>query len=104
MQHPSEPLEAPRPHAQEDRRALLADLGKLFPPDRLLSQADELFVYECDAQTFDRGQPLALVFPESTEEVSRVVKACVSRRVPFLPRGAGTGLSGGAVARGSVVI
>ncbi|HSZ82617.1 MAG TPA: FAD-binding protein, partial [Polyangia bacterium] len=88
----------------ETARALLAELGEIFSGARMVSHADELFVYECDAQRFDRGQPLALVFPESTEEVRAAVKACASRGVPFLPRGAGTGLSGGAVARGSVLI
>jgi glycolate oxidase len=69
-----------------------------------VSSPEELFVYECDAQRFDRGQPLALVFPQTTEEVSAAVRACAKHGVPFLPRGAGTGLSGGAVARGSVLI
>jgi glycolate oxidase subunit GlcD len=90
--------------ADDVLRALLADLSVTFSGERLVSRADELFVYECDAQRFDRGQPLALVFPESTEEVRAAVKACAARGVPFLPRGAGTGLSGGAVARGSVLI
>ncbi|HVU49252.1 MAG TPA: FAD-linked oxidase C-terminal domain-containing protein [Polyangia bacterium] len=94
---------APAPSA-EARRALLAELRALFPGERLVTGADELFVYECDAQRFDRGQPLALVFPESTAEVRAAVRACAGRGVPFLPRGAGTGLSGGAVARGSVLI
>jgi glycolate oxidase len=85
-------------------RALLDELRPLFPGERLVSHADQLFVYECDAQRFDRGQPLALVFPETTEEVRAAVKACGAHGVPFLPRGAGTGLSGGAVARGSVLI
>jgi glycolate oxidase len=83
---------------------LLAELGRLFPGERLVSAAEALYVYECDAQRFDRGQPLALVFPETTAEVQAAVRACAARGVPFLPRGAGTGLSGGAVARGSVLI
>jgi glycolate oxidase subunit GlcD len=88
----------------EARRALLADLKAIFPGERLVTGADELFVYECDGQRFDRGQPLALVFPETTDEVRAAVRACAARGVPFLPRGAGTGLSGGAVARGSVLV
>src|SRR5580692_11241915 len=92
------------PELDANRRGLLTELQAAFPPARLLTRADDLFVYQCDAQRFDRGQPLALVFPESTEEVRAAVKACASRGVPFLPRGAGTGLSGGAVARGSVLI
>jgi glycolate oxidase len=97
---------APDPGAPSDadRRALLAELRELFPGERFVGAAEELFVYECDAQRFDRGQPLALVFPETTAEVVAAVKACSSRGVPFLARGAGTGLSGGAVARGSVLI
>src|SRR5207342_2576746 len=82
----------------------LAELGKTFSGERLVCAPDELFVYECDAQRFDRGQPLALVFPETTAEVQVAVRSCAARGVPFLPRGAGTGLSGGAVARGSVLI
>ncbi|MDB4980572.1 MAG: glycolate oxidase subunit GlcD, partial [Myxococcales bacterium] len=84
--------------------ALLSELAKLFPGPRLVSAPEELFVYECDAQRFDRGQPLALVFPETTAEVQAAVRACAARGVPFLARGAGTGLSGGAVARGAVLI
>ncbi len=83
---------------------LLSELAKLFPGPRLVSAPEALFVYECDAQRFDRGQPLALVFPETTAEVQAAVRACAARGVPFLPRGAGTGLSGGAVARGAVLI
>jgi glycolate oxidase len=83
---------------------LLAELARLFPGERLVTAPEDLFVYECDAQRFDRGQPLALVFPETTAEVQAAVNACAARGVPFLPRGAGTGLSGGAVARGSVLI
>jgi glycolate oxidase len=83
---------------------VLAELRSLFPGERMVSAAEELFVYECDAQRFDRGQPLALVFPETAAEVSAAVRACTKHGVPFLPRGAGTGLSGGAVARGAVLI
>ncbi|HVR62542.1 MAG TPA: FAD-linked oxidase C-terminal domain-containing protein, partial [Polyangia bacterium] len=90
--------------AVAQRRTLLGELRALFPPERLIVDSENLFVYECDAQTTDRGTPLAIVFPESAAEVSAVVKACARRQVSFVPRGAGTGLSGGAVATGSVVI
>jgi glycolate oxidase len=86
------------------RRALLAELRELFPGPRFVGAAEELYVYECDGQRFDRGAPLALVFPETTDEVRAAVRACAARGVPFVARGAGTGLSGGAVARGSVLI
>jgi glycolate oxidase subunit GlcD len=84
--------------------ALLDDLKRLLPPDRLLTAPDQLFTYECDGQTLDKATPLAVALPDSTEETAAVVRACAARGVPFVPRGAGTGLSGGAVAAGSLVI
>jgi glycolate oxidase len=87
-----------------DTAALLADLQKFFPPERLVTKPDDLFAYECDGQTFDRALPLGVVFPETTDEVAKAVKLCDRHNVPFVPRGAGTGLSGGAVAVGSLVI
>ncbi len=87
-----------------DRDGLLRDLRALLPPDRLLTTPEDLFAYECDGQTLDRALPLAVVFPETTAEVSAVVKSCHARRMPFVARGAGTGLSGGAVAVGSLSI
>src|SRR4051795_5877989 len=92
---------ASMPKFEVDRAALLAELRTLLPPERLLSADDDLFAYECDAQTFDRAQPVAVALPETTAEVAALVKACATRGVPFVPRGAGTGLSGGAVAVGS---
>jgi glycolate oxidase len=92
------------PPVKGDTRGLLADLEALLPPDRRVVAPEDLFSYECDAQTLDRALPLAVVFPETTEEVSKIVRACAKRDVPFLARGAGTGLSGGAVAIGSLVI
>jgi glycolate oxidase subunit GlcD len=62
-------------------------------------------VYECDGLTLHTGRPSAVVLPASREEVQAVVRACRAAGVPFVPRGAGTGLSGGAVAlEGAVVI
>ena len=92
------------PPVTGDTPGLLADLEALLPPDRRVAAPDDLFAYECDAQTFDRALPLAVVFPETTEEVAAIVKACAKRNVPFLARGAGTGLSGGVVAVGALVL
>jgi glycolate oxidase subunit GlcD len=79
-------------------RAAVGDEGCLHRPE-------DLFVYECDALTLHSGTPGAVVFPRSTDEVRAAVKACRAHGVPFVPRGAGTGLSGGALAeRGAVVI
>jgi glycolate oxidase len=100
----SEHAAAEIPPFAGNRDALLADLARALPPERLLTAPEDLFAYECDAQTLDRALPLALTFPETAEEVAAIARACTAHRVPFLPRGAGTGLSGGAVAVGAVVI
>ncbi|GMV82273.1 MAG: hypothetical protein AMXMBFR7_34570 [Planctomycetota bacterium] len=84
---------------------LLAALREAVGAANVQNQADELFVYECDGLTVDRATPGAVVFVHSTEEVARVVRACSEHAHPFVARGAGTGLSGGAVAlNGAVVI
>jgi glycolate oxidase len=95
---------ASMPPIEGDRQGLVRELQSLLPPERLLVAAHDLFSYECDAQTFDRALPLAVTFPETTAEVAAIARACTQRKVPFVPRGAGTGLSGGAVAVGSVLV
>ncbi len=85
--------------------ALIQELEKLLDPERVLSGPAAERAYDCDAYTVDRSKPMAVVLPESTSEVSKVVRWCHERRIPFTGRGAGTGLSGGALpALGGVVI
>lgn len=73
--------------------------------DAVLCRPEELFVYECDALTHHTGTPRAVVLPRTTDQVIACVAACAREGVAFVPRGAGTGLSGGAVAfEGAVVI
>jgi len=79
-------------------------LRKAVGDDGCLSRPEELFVYECDGLTLHSGRPIAVVLPRSREEVQRVVALCGEHGVPFVPRGAGTGLSGGALAADAVVI
>jgi glycolate oxidase len=70
----------------------------------VISTPEELIAFEYDA-TIERGRPQAVVFPESTEQVSAAVAIAHKHDVPVIPRGAGTGLSGGAVAAvGGVVV
>lgn len=77
----------------------------MLPPERVLSGAAVGRAYQSDAYPLERARPDCVVLPESTEEVARVVRWCHERNVPFSPRGAGTGLSGGAVSlRGGVQI
>jgi glycolate oxidase len=71
----------------------------------VITEPEQLRVYECDGLTGHRAMPELVVLPGSTEEVQTVVRACHREGVPFVARGAGTGLSGGAtpVAGGVVV-
>ncbi len=76
---------------------LIAELRRVLSPDRVLHAPSELAAYDCDAYTVVRRRPTAVVFPHDPAEVSAVVTQCAQRRVPLIPRGAGTGLAGGCV-------
>ncbi|MFS8084438.1 MAG: FAD-binding oxidoreductase, partial [Acidobacteriota bacterium] len=82
----------------EMRDALVKDLRKIVGRESVLSEPEELLVYECDGLPQHKHPPRAVVFPNSTEEVSEVLKLLARESVSFAPRGAGTGLSGGALA------
>jgi glycolate dehydrogenase FAD-linked subunit len=84
---------------------LVNDLRALCGADAVLAGRDETLVYDCDAYTIDKHLPQVVVLPRSTEQVSRVVQFARREGMPFVARGAGTGLSGGALARqGGVII
>src|SRR3989449_1588061 len=81
------------------------ELETIVEPGAVLSDPDELLVYESDGLTLFRALADFVVFPTSTEHVSAVVKLANRERLPFVARGAGTGLSGGCLpAEGGVVI
>ena len=85
-------------------KALVRELAGILEPDRVLWRAEDVMLYEYDGLS-SRRAPDAVVFPLTTEEVSQIVKAAVARCVPVVARGAGTGLSGGAIAtEGGVVV
>jgi glycolate oxidase len=69
-----------------------------------LTSPGELLVYECDGFTIEKNKPEIVVFPTSTEQVVNIVRACNEASVPFLPRGAGTSLSGGCLPVGGGVV
>ncbi len=75
------------------RDEMLALLG----PDGVVTADAQLRTYECDGLTGYRVRPALVVLPTTTEEVAAVVRACRREQVPFVARGAGTGLSGGAL-------
>ena len=79
-------------------------LVRMLGPQRALVTGAALVAYECDGFTAHRQPPRAVVLPETTTEVQAVVRLLGQAGMPFLPRGAGTGLSGGATPHGSTVI
>ncbi len=81
-----------------------AELQNILPRDRVVTDPSELFVYESDGFTIAKSQPGAVVFPTSTEEVVRIVKLLNERDIQIVPRGSGTGLTGGCVAYENGVI
>jgi glycolate oxidase len=86
------------------RSSLVPELEAIVGPSAVLWNEYDLAIYEYDG-SIDRHRPEAVVLPATAEQVSEVVKLCNLRSIPFTARGAGTGLSGGAIpARGGVVI
>ena len=79
------------------RARSVAALRAVVPPDAVLAEEEELRPYECDGLSALRQLPLAVVMPRSEEEVAAVLRACRALGVPVVARGAGTGLSGGAL-------
>lgn len=82
----------------------LRRLGEIFGTSGLLTQPEELLVYECDGYVIEKNTPDVVVFPTSTEQVAAVVKLCHECQVPFVPRGAGTSLAGGCLPIGGGVM
>lgn len=76
---------------------VVAELTSLLPPHALLWQSEDTIPYECDGLTAYREQPLVVALPETEEQVAAVLRACHKLGVPVVARGAGTGLSGGAL-------
>jgi glycolate oxidase subunit GlcD len=85
--------------------SLIPNLQSIVGKDNVLSEPDELIVYECDGLPHHKHRPRAVVFPSSTEDTAAVMRELARQQVAFTPRGAGTGLSGGALAlNGGVVV
>jgi glycolate oxidase len=81
--------------ARVDRARLRAALAAVVGPEGVLAEPDELLVYESDGLTIFRHQADLVVFPRSTAEVAACVKLAQAEGLPFVARGAGTGLAGG---------
>ncbi len=90
-----EALDGPLPPVDKPR--LLTALRALLPGVSILHTAEDLRPYECDGLSAYRTLPLAVVLPETVEQVQALLRHCHELRVPVVARGAGTGLSGGAL-------
>ncbi len=85
--------------------SLVAELRAALGSEHVIAEPEQLRVYECDGLTGHRAVPELVVLPGSTEEVQVVLRACHREEIPFVARGAGTGLSGGATPiTGGVVV
>src|SRR5512133_2979777 len=90
------PETSPSERAERQSQVVRA-LASVLPSHALLWDAEDTTPYECDGLTAYRQRPLAVALPESEIEVQEVLQACHALRVPVVARGAGTGLSGGAM-------
>jgi glycolate oxidase len=77
---------------------LVQQLISLLGASNVLHQPEELILYEYDGSV-EKGRPDAVAFPGTTQQVSKIVKLAAKHQIPIVGRGAGTGLSGGALAR-----
>jgi glycolate oxidase len=86
------------------RDRLLEEFLRFLPRQAVLSDPEELRPYECDGLSAYRQVPLLVVLPETVEQVQRILRLCHQYHVPVVARGAGTGLSGGALPLAQAVL
>jgi glycolate oxidase len=79
------------------REEIVAMLRSIVPGEGVIATEREMRPYECDGLTAYRQLPMVVVLPDTTEQVSRVLKLCHREAIKVVPRGAGTSLSGGAL-------
>ncbi|NEQ49506.1 MAG: glycolate oxidase subunit GlcD [Leptolyngbya sp. SIO3F4] len=82
---------------QQNWQLIVEEFVEALSNDQVVRRKEELLVYECDGLTSYRKRPAIVVLPKTTEEVAAAVKICDRNLIPFVTRGAGTGLSGGAL-------
>jgi len=85
---------------------LMTRLRAELSPDQVLTDRQQLRTYECDGLAHYKVTPAVVVLPHTTQQVASVVAACIEAQVPYVARGSGTGLSGGALphAEGVLVV
>jgi glycolate oxidase len=77
--------------------SLISSLRKLLPSESVLTEPEDLHPFECDGLAVYRQLPMVVVLPETIEQVQGIMRLCFEHKVPVVARGAGTGLSGGAL-------
>ena len=82
---------------QRNWKPIIKQFEAVLGKNGVVQRREELITYECDGLTSYRQRPAVVVLPRTTEQVSEVVKICDRNNIPFIARGAGTGLSGGAL-------
>ncbi len=80
-----------------NRNKIVSNLKKIIKSENVLDHNDEIKPYETDALSAYKQKPLVVVLPENVQEVSKILKYCNGEKIKVIPRGAGTGLSGGAL-------
>src|ERR1700704_3364773 len=84
---------------------LIAEFERICGPEAVLHEPLQLLTYECDALPHLRRSPALVVLPSTASEVQQIVRLCNREGIPFVGRGDGTGLSGGAMpVEGGIVI
>ena len=97
MNAPQSPEQQDLLHRAERQAQVVSGLKACVPPHALLWNLEDTTPYECDGLTAYRQRPLVVVLPETPEQVQAVLRTCYALDVPVVARGAGTGLSGGAM-------
>ncbi|SNS42573.1 glycolate oxidase [Noviherbaspirillum humi] len=93
-------MNAPTPNqafSAARQREVAAALDRILPDGSVLFNEEDTRPYECDGLTAYRQLPMVVALPQTEEQVIAILKACRELQVPIVPRGAGTGLSGGAM-------
>ena len=92
-------LKMPRVDRQilKNKDKIISDISSFTRKQNILSENEELKPYETDGLAAYRQTPMLVVLPETTQEVSRILSYCNKNKIKVVPRGAGTGLSGGAL-------
>jgi len=87
----------PQQDTKRDWKPFIQAFEAILGKNGVVRKREELLVYECDGLTSYRNRPSVVVLPRTTEDVAAVVKVCADHGIPFVARGSGTGLSGGAL-------